>query len=375
MTTHLAVVGAGHAHLWLLRRARHLMRGGLTPVLIAPKLFRYSGMASGVLSGALEPNEAQIDVAALACAAGIAHFSQTVAGIDLAARRLTLDDGAILPFDLISLNIGSVVKDDFGLIRCPDVWPVKPLAGLDGLRRRLELDVLQSGRSPKLVIAGSGPTAFEIAGALAGLCERLGVVADIQLIGPDPGALWAPPGAAAALTASLKARGLKARQGQIVGRETGLCRLASGETLACDHLVLATGLRAPDLISQLGLPTDDTGRLRTAPNLQSVTKAQVFAAGDCAVIEQTPRPSAGVFGVRAAPILLHNLIATARGRALKPYRPQARWLAIMDLGASKALALRGPTWIFSTLALSLKRRLDRHFIRSSSLKNIHIANS
>ena len=210
-------------------------------------------------------------------------------------------------------------------------------------------------------------TAFEIAAALAGRCERLGVRPDIALVGPGLHGGWAPPGAAAALMASLRLRGLRVLEGEVTARGEGFCRLASGETLACDHLVLATGLAAPPLISALGLPVDSAGRLRTTPTLQSIADAAVFATGDCGVIDETPRPCAGVFGVRAAPVLGENLCALAQGRRLRRYRPQARRLAVMDLGETRALALRGRVWAFAPWALRLKRWLDRGFVRRSPL--------
>jgi selenide,water dikinase len=57
------------------------------------------------------------------------------------------------------------------------------------------------------------------------------------------------------------------------------------------------------------LPVSSEGRLQVGPTLQSVADPTVFAVGDCSVMEGSPRPAAGVFGVRAAPILLHNLAA------------------------------------------------------------------
>jgi len=84
--------------------------------------------------------------------------------------------------------------------------------------------------------------------------------------------------------------------------------------------------------------------------------------GDCSVMDAAPRPPSGVFGVRAAPILLHNLLA-ARGGARLPYRPQRRWLSIMDLGDRTGLAVRGRIWWLGRSALWLKRRLDVGFVR------------
>jgi len=126
--------------------------------------------------------------------------------------------------------------------------------------------------------------------------------------------------------------------------------------------VLATGLEAPPLIGALGLPVGADGRLVVSPQMLSVAHDRVFAAGDCAIIDGAERPAAGVFGVRAAPTLLANLIATATDKPLRPYRPQARWLSIMDLGDGTGLAMRGGLWTHGRAALWLKRRLDLGFV-------------
>lgn len=358
----LVLVGAGHAHLHLVREADRLRSAGLEVSLIAPRRFQYSGPASGVLSGALEVEAAEIDVTALAADFGVRHLPQPVTAIDREARRLTLAGGTLEPFDLLSLNIGSMASDPDELAAHAGVWPVKPLANLFALRARLEAEIAAGGPSPRIVVAGGGQSALEIAASLCGLFEKAGLRPDVTVVAPDFGTSL-PAAARARLMASLTARGVGFRTGAVVGREADACRLADGAVWPCDHLVLATGLVAPPLIADLALPVDADGRLRITPTLQSVGDPAIFAAGDCAVIVDAPRPAAGVFGVRAAPVLLNNLAALGDDRPLMSYQPQRRWLAIMDLGDGSGLAHRGRFWWLGSLSLRLKRYLDLGFIR------------
>ncbi|MDP3870518.1 NAD(P)/FAD-dependent oxidoreductase [Phenylobacterium sp.] len=355
----LALVGAGHAHLHVIHHLDRLRAAAVEPTLIAPRQFHYSGLATGVLSGALEVAAARVDVGALAARLGVAYLACEASDIDLARRRLILDDGTEHEFDRLSLNVGSVTRDRRGLAADPGVWTAKPLDRLLDLRSAIERFLRARGRSPSVVVAGGGPSGFEIAAALAGLLERHHVVPDVSLVGAASG--WAPAALITRLTRSLARRGVVVLPGEVLARAGDHCVLSEGAQRPCDMLVLATGLEAAPIIAALGLPVDGRGRLRVTPELRSINDEGVFAAGDCGVIDLEPRPMAGVFGVRAAPTLLCNLTATAAG-GLEPYLPQRRWLSIMDLGDGSGLALRGRFWWQGRSALWLKRRLDVGFV-------------
>jgi NADH dehydrogenase FAD-containing subunit len=363
LSRRVLLIGAGHAHLHVVRQAHRLRAAKVDLCLISPPRFRYSGLVSATLSDALPSAAGEIDVVRLAAAFGVEHLPLEMKSLDRDRRQVTLSDGAMLAYDALSLNIGSIASDDQGLGGSPGVWAVKPLSQLLDLKVRLRTDILRTGRCPNVVIAGGGQTGFEIAAALAGLCERHGVAPQITLVGSRPRAIWAPPAAIRNLRQRLEGRGVEFLTGTVVTRATGACQLASGDEVACDALVLAGGLVAPEFLQGLGLATDGHGRLRTNTHLQSVGDPRIFAAGDCAVIEGHARPCVGVFGVRAAPKLAWNLAAMAQARPLKVYTPQTRWLSIMDLGDGTGLALRGRGWWLGRGALRLKRRLDLGFVR------------
>ena len=356
------LAGAGHAHLGLLRHARRLRTAGVDLSLISPPRFHYSGLATGILSGALAPDAGEIDVARLAADVGVAFHPSEVAAIDREGRQITLEDGTTLPWDALSLNIGSRTADLHALGDAAGVWAVKPLSQLLDLGRWLNAEIALTGRCPALVVAGTGQAGIEVTAALVGLCERSCVTPRVTLVGPPPGGVWAPPAAIRSVVAAIERRGASVLDGTVVSRGERRCRLASGQEIGCDALVLATGLVAPRLAGGLDLPVDPAGRLMTLPTLQTTEDARIFATGDCAVGASDPRPCVGVFGVRASPVLAHNLAALAGGRPLRAFRPQTTWLSIMDLGDGTGLALRGHAWWLGRLPLSLKRRLDLGFV-------------
>jgi NADH dehydrogenase FAD-containing subunit len=358
----LALVGAGHAHLAAIAQASRLRAAGLDPILIAPATFDYSGLASGVLSGALPRDSARIDVAAVCRSHGMAHLVGQVTSVDPGGGKLTLADGSVHAFDAVSFNIGSEVADPGGWIGREGVWPVKPLASLLALRAALETAFATGVPTPAVVVLGDGPTGFEIAAALTGLHERHGRAANLTLIGPAPDARWAPGRASEVLTRNLDRRGVVRIAGEARAHQEGRLDLSDGRTLALDHLVLATGLMAPALTQTLDVPLDALGRIVVRPTLSSVGDDRLFAVGDCGSIVGSPRPFAGVFGVRAAEALIHNLCALGTAGPVRPYRPQSRWLSILDLGDGTGLGLRSGLWWQGRSALALKRRLDLGFV-------------
>jgi len=358
----IVLIGAGHAHLHVLKNAELFHRLGIRLVLIAPACFDYSGLATGVLSGALPPGENTLDIAQLAAAHRVAHHVTEARDIDFKENFVRLADGAPVPFDLLSLNVGSVVADPSDLAALPGVVTVKPLSQLADLRRQIETAASAGDACPAIVVAGSGPSAFEIAAGIAGLSERRGIAPLITVVGPVTDADWAPRGALDAVTRRLARRGVRFFEGRVTGRTAVSCQLATGEQLPCDILVLATGLRGGSLAAACGLPVDGHGRLRVTNHLCSVAAENVFASGDCSVIVGDERPALGVFGVRAGPVLVHNLCAAAQGNMLSPYRPQSRWLSVLDLGDRTGLALYGDVWWLGRPQLWLKRWLDRRFL-------------
>lgn len=318
---------------------QELKDAGLDPLLIAPRWFHYSGLATAVLAGDLPPHANRIDVAALAKRRGLAFREGTA--IAVAERTVLLHDGSRHDFDMLSVNTGSDI--DSGIGGKGFKWPVKPLVRLDRLRAAL---TERMARRPAIAVAGAGATGTEIAAAIAGLYERSGEMARIHLIGePEKGPGWR------GVHGALEKRGVTLLPGsKVVERRRSSIVLDDGTAMPCDYLVAATGLVPNPL-----------GR-RVAATLQALGDPAVFASGDCAEFTPRPLPRHGVFGVRQAPVLAHNLAAFARGEPLRAFHPQQYWLSILDLGNGEGFATWGPFWSRSAAALRLKRRLDDAFM-------------
>lgn len=356
MTGHVVLVGAGHAHLEVIRRAAALRAVGVEVTVIAPRWFHYSGLASPVAAGLLPSSANTIDVAALAARCGVAHLDAKVDAIDLSGRRLRADDGSWHPYTAVSLNVGSVSRTD-QLSVAPEVTVTKPLGSLAGLAARLG-SLAQLEHPARVAIVGAGPTGVELAATIA---VRLARTGEVVLYGRGPRLLAGLPARAGRLAArALDERGVRLALGTAVTAVGPAEVEVAGERRPADVVVLATGLVAPPVVTELGL--GDARGVPTLASLQHPEHPEVFAVGDGAHFLPRPLPALGVYGVRAAPVLVDGLRCFHTGQPQPTFRPQRRSLQVLELGDDEALAVRAPVVWRGRGALALKRRIDGRWL-------------
>lgn len=361
------LVGGGHTHLHLLRRATELAAAGVRLRLLAPAHLDYSGSAAAAATGALEPDAGRIDVAGLARRAGVHHLDDRLVHIEPGPKRVQTADGQDLTYDVASLNLGSVVATE-GMFVAPTVARVKPLAALAPLRGWL--DTVASSRAPgtlRVHVIGGGATGLELAGNLAARLGRLAREAvgagraEVHLLERrrQVGASL-PAAARRRLVRRLHERGVVLHTGVIVTRVAEDHLVVDGEVRPHSLAVVATGLVAPEVVRSSGLG-DERGVLVRA-TLQHRDHDDVYAVGDCAWFLPSPLPRLGVHGVRQGPVLAASLVARRRGDPLPAYSPPRQPLQILDLGGGRALAVKGRWWVEGRGALQLKRAIDRRWL-------------
>jgi selenide,water dikinase len=353
--TNLVLLGAGHAHVEVLRRAAlHPIPGAALTLLTREPHAAYSGMLPGLLRGDYAFADAHVACAPLAAAAGARLLIAEAEGIDLAAGTLRLAGQRPLPFDLLSIDVGGRPAMPPG-----DGVPVKPVG-----RFLAELAALETRLSPgdRVAVIGAGAGGCELALALA---HRLGPRSRVVLIGRDAAVLpGAPARAQAVVRRALAAAGIDWLGGVDAGPlHAGALALSDGRVLALAAAFWATGVVGPGFLAASGLPCDAAGCLRVDATLRSPGDARVFAAGDCAALAGNARPKAGVWAVRAGPILEENLRRAVAGRPLRPWRPQREALVIMSLGGGKAVAWRNGLVLSGRLVWRWKDHIDRQWMR------------
>ncbi len=358
--TDLVLLGAGHAHVEVLRRfALHPERRVRLTLIAREPHTPYSGMLPGLIRSEYEFDQVHIDLAPLAAAAGARLIVAEANAIDLDRRTVAVTARPDVNFDLLSIDVGGVpaMPEGGGI-------PVKPIGQFLQRLATLEETLPPTAR---LAVVGGGPGGTELALALA---RRLGARVRLVLVtaAAEPLA-GAPQRARAVARAALVEAGVEIVCGVTAGAMTdGRLALSDGSFLEVAAALWATNVIGPDFLAASGLACDAAGCVRVTPSLRSLSHVAVFAAGDCAAMETAPRPKAGVWAVRAGAVLAENLRRVVRGRPLKAWRPQREALVIMGLGEGRGLAWRNGITLWGRPIWRWKDWIDRNWMRRFSLR-------
>ena len=353
------LLGGGHAHLHVLRDFASAPPASAALTLVSPHPMQtYSGMVPAVVAGHCAPGDAEIPLRPLVQRARGQFVEAAAVALDAAARTVTLADGQVLGYDVLSIDTGATQSRDAILGAREHALFVRPIEHF--VRLWSAVRALSDERTLGVVLVGAGAAGVELAMAMA---QALGERARVSLVtGGGPPLASHPPGTQRRARRALKRLRITVIEEACVGVTAQQVELASGLRLACDAPVLATGAAASPWLRGSGLALDDAGFAATGPTLQSLSHPEVFAVGDAAARPDAPRPRSGVFAVRAGPPLARNLRAFIAGGALAPYTPQRRALYLLACGGRHAIASWGPLAFEGAWVWRWKDRIDRAFV-------------
>jgi selenide,water dikinase len=367
----LVLIGGGHTHVSVLKRfGMHPVAGARLTLITRDIHTPYSGMLPGLVAGHYDFDDVHIDLAPLSRFAGARLFHQAVVGLDLERRRVMCEGRPPVPYDLLSINIGSTPSLQEVPGAAGVVVPVKPISTFVERWERLRGRVASVRRSVRIGVVGAGAGGVELTLAVQHSLHRMlegvdeAAAPEVHLFGSGDTILGTHNrGMRRRLERVLHERGVRVHLGQsVTSVSAGAITCADGTTVAVDEILWVTQAGAAPWLRESGLDVDAGGFVRVDDTLRSTSHAEVFAAGDVAAVVNHPREKAGVFAVRQGPPLATNLRRVLLGRAPRSFRPQRRFLTLVSTGGRHAVGSRGP-WSFEGAVIwRWKDWIDRRFM-------------
>ncbi len=355
----LLLVGGGHTHALLIRRLAMKPLPGVRTTLVSDgSLTPYSGMLPGLVAGHYTFAETHIDLQQLCRKAGVRFINARMTGLDPDTRQISVDGQPPLHYDALSLDTGSTPNLDLPGA-AEHATGVKPVSDFYQAWQSL----LQADTPGDWGVVGAGAGGVELVLAMA---WRLGRRDDIRLHLIYPGQTILkgyPKRVVRAAQAQLERLGVICHPGFAVSRVTADGLVSdTGEHLPLDNSILCTPAAPPTWPQKAGLDTANGGFVAVNEYLQSTSHSTVFAAGDVAEMIHSPRPKAGVYAVRQAPTLHHNLRHFFAHTTMEPVSLQKQFLSLLSLGDQSAAGHRNGLAFSGRWVWRWKDRIDRQFM-------------
>ncbi len=365
MAWNVVIAGGGFGGFYAARTLERLLPAQSARVTLVSddNFMLYTPLLPGAAAGTLEPRHVVVPLREELRRTDLRVGRVTAA--DPATRTLTLAraDGERdrLRYDQLIVALGSVSR----VLPIPGLAEhgvgfktlAEAIALRNGVLRTLEIAESVEDRDERrawltYVFVGAGYAGLE------GLAELQDFAADEIELYPrcrTEGMRWIlveardrvmpeiSPSLAEFATRELRSRGIEIRTGTTLQEVTARSvRLSDGEVVPTRTLVWTAGVRPTSVIADLGLPLDETGRIRTERTLRVPGHENVWAIGDAAAVDDparrgNPCPPTAQHAIRQGRLVARNVAASIGRGAVQPFRYRSRGVFV-DLGKSDAVA-------------------------------------
>lgn len=362
LTQDLVLVGGGHAHALVLRKwGMNPLPGARLTVINPGPTAPYTGMLPGHVAGHYSRDTLEIDLVRLCRFAGARLILAHATDINRTARLITVKGQGPIAYDVASIDIGITAEMSIAGFADHAVG-AKPLDIYAQRWRDFVSATTQGTATPTVAVIGGGVAGCELALAMSHALQQAGVKPAVTVIEAGPQISGVGDTARRKLLSAMSQAGIALRTDARVTQVTASqVLLDRQEPVQAALTVGAAGAFPHGWLARTDLPLID-GFIETTPDLSIKGDTSVFAVGDCAAMPFAPRPKAGVFAVRAAPVLHHNLRAALTGGARKIFKPQKNYLKLISFGGKSAMAEKFGFAVSGPLLWRWKDRIDRAFM-------------
>lgn len=360
----LVLVGGGHSHALVLRRWAMKPLAGVRLTLISPQsMTPYSGMLPGLIAGHYGFEQTHIDLVKLSLWANVRFIQDKVIAINAEAKTLTLENRPEIEFDVVSIDTGSTPNKSIeGSAQYST--SVKPISDFYARWKLIEERARQQ-KINSLAVVGGGAGSVEVILAAASKLQKTHPTLQFHLI---TGADDILSGYNRAVITRVKRQFDKYyislhNSARVTHLSEGTIYCEQSEPILADEIIWCTQASGASWLQKSQLDCDDDGFMKVRQTLQSLRYDYVFGAGDIANMLAHPRPKAGVYAVRQAPILLANLQAVLLDKKLVDYKPQDGFLSLLALGEKKATGSKSFFSFSGDWVWRWKDSIDRKFMQ------------
>lgn len=351
---HVVLLGAGNANLVMLRSwAMNRPAARLTLVNPSPKV-PYSAMVPGYIAGTVSRQAMEIDLVKLTQHANARLILSSATAISASQKTITFGDRPCLTYDLLSLCTGS---EEHAKSPSDKTLKLKPLGlFLD------QIETLVADRTSfHIVIVGGGASGIEIALSLK---TRFSEVTGFQVCLIQKGSLPFTRSAAKWMRQTLQKRDIdliENSQATTCDALTVTLKTSNGvRQLPYDRILWATLPKSSAI--QSDLKRDTAGFFLVDEYLRCLGQEDVYASGDCASLVSHDLAKSGVYSVRQGQYLCEQLFRKLEFQSVKGFRPQHRFLTILDTSDGKAILQYGNLAFRGRWCLKVKRVIDKRWV-------------
>ncbi len=349
---HIVVIGGGFAGLTAVRRLGRLpVRVTLVDRenhhLFQPLLYQ-------VAAAALNPSDIAYPLRAIVRGReNVRVLLAEARRVDLAARRVELDNGAV-EYDWLVIATGAhhayFGHDDWarhapGLKTIDDALEMRRRILLAYEAAERESDPVARAAWLRFAVVGAGPTGVELAGALSEIGHQALAgdyrkadttrVEVLLLEGRERVLPTYPESLSEKAQRQLEVLGVTVRTRAFVTALDGEGLNLGDERIEARTILWAAGVQASSLAASLGVPVDAAGRVVTEPDLSIPGHPEVFVAGDLASVPGVPGVAPAA--MQAGRFVARAIEARVGGRAPGVFRYRDKG-SLATIGRSAAVA-------------------------------------